>query len=377
VTTIITLYVSTLALIADLIIWTLSFATSHVVMPDWVYAPFFALSIVTVAVAVNSWSWSHGSSKRETRMNFTALSQPARYFLATAIPLAVAAVVTSFLSLATRAPGQPGYNAPTHQYYFDNHGVITLTNRLHYLSVVGVQTRAFISVALLFTLIGTSMLAGAKRSRAKVRVSSLSALPNPEIDKPQWSVSALSGAVLTCLAVAAIVLGMNAIVGRVDSYLSHTEPVSESGTTEYLSPGPKVVFVFCETDAIDAAYECPPLASKDIVILATLDGARVTTHPDPSTDHISPKDLPAVGVLSFVVRRGAWYRIRLTRSIPQGVFVANSPGTVARRVTGDVVLTASGLGVLGATAILLIRRLIWRVSGAPSIDLREIEQPTA
>jgi len=147
--------------------------------------------------------------------------------------------------------------------------------------------------------------------------------------------------------------------------------VTVGGTTQVLSSGPQVVFVWCESAKIDAPYSCPLLSPDDIVIEATSTGTTIATSPDPSADHLSPRDLPAVGQLVFDAPQSGTYDIRLTRPIPNGVFVAKSPGTTFRSTIPVGVLAVFGGAALIFSLVLLARRVRWNFAGAPPVDVPE------
>jgi hypothetical protein len=173
------------------------------------------------------------------------------------------------------------------------------------------------------------------------------------------------GAVVVGLVLGAA--GSGHIVARVDTYLSTPTPVTVAGTSELLTAGPWVVFTWCETHVTFAEYGCAQLGPNDIVIQDAATGQAVPTAPDTSTDHISPEELPAAGQLTFSVPKTGTYLLRLTRPVPKGVFVKQSPGAIARSVAGAIALTILGFLVLGCGAILAGRRIGWRISAAPRV----------
>jgi hypothetical protein len=99
------------------------------------------------------------------------------------------------------------------------------------------------------------------------------------------------------------------------------------------------------------------------------DGTNVRASPDPSHDHISPDGLPAAGQLTFSIEKSGDYRLLLTRPVPKGVFVAESPGTVARSLVGNIVLAVLGTAVAVFGVVLVVRRIRWRLRDAPSVIL--------
>jgi hypothetical protein len=108
------------------------------------------------------------------------------------------------------------------------------------------------------------------------------------------------------------------------------------------------------------------MAPSDIEIRGA-DGSEVRTSPDPSNDHISPDGLPAAGQLTFSIEESGDYRLVLTRPVPKGVFVAESPGTVARSLVGSIVLAVLGIAVALCGVILVARRIRWRLRDAPPV----------
>ena len=364
-----TLLIALFALIADVTVWVLTFASPHVVMPDWVFAPFFGLAIAFGAVGVLTWKWSHSRSSKRLQINLKRFNGLQRTVLIASFVLAVIALITSFVSLVAGTPGQPGYNATTHQYYFDNHGSITITTNARYLSGVAVQTRTFISFAFLFTFAAVLNLDGEYQARRRVDAPPVANVPLPVDRAPRWSIKPLPGVALAMLAVTVAALGLSVVISRVDNFLAKPTAVTQSGISQYFSAGPKVVFVFCETNAINAVYGCPSLTPSDIVIHAPDHGEVLIAKPDTSTDHISPRQLPAVGQLTFNAPVAGTYRLRLTRPIAKEVFVAESPGVIARQSAGSIVMAVIGIAGLGAVFVLLARRLRWRVSSASAVEL--------
>jgi hypothetical protein len=113
------------------------------------------------------------------------------------------------------------------------------------------------------------------------------------------------------------------------------------------------------------------MAPSDIVIRGA-DGSEVRASRDPSTDHISPDGLPAAGQLTFSIEESGDYRLLLTRPAPKGVFVAESPGTVARSLVGIIVLAVLGIAVAVFGVVLVVRRIRWRLRDAPPVILEAV-----
>jgi hypothetical protein len=174
--------------------------------------------------------------------------------------------------------------------------------------------------------------------------------------------------------VGAVVLSISFahIVQRVDAYLANVPTVNTTGVTEYLSAGPWVVFTWCETHATDAPYGCSQMTPGDIVITEVTSGSIIPTAPDPSVDHVSPDNLPAAGQLTFSVAQAGAYELRLIRDVPKGVFVAQSPGTIARSLAETIVLALLGLAALAFGAVLLVRRMRWRLKDAPRVIVPDL-----
>jgi hypothetical protein len=171
-------------------------------------------------------------------------------------------------------------------------------------------------------------------------------------------------------ALALAVVPIIQVITRVDAYASNPLAVTTAGITQHLTDGPWVVFTWCETHATDAPYGCPPMAPSDIVIRGADGSVRAT--PDPSNDHISPDGLPAAGQLTFSIEESGDYRLLLTRPAPKGVFVAESPGTVARSLVGIIVLAVLGIAVAVFGVVLVVRRIRWRLRDAPPVILEAV-----
>jgi hypothetical protein len=363
-TTVITAIVLTAVgcLVGDLVIWGLTFASPSIAMPDWIFAPFvgFALagSLITIVAIGNV----------HRRRWFDALrlaGQLPTRLRAGLMVVGAVFLVTGPVELFSRVPGQPSYNAFTHEYYFQNHQEVIPTDRAHYLSAVATQTRAFLSFALFFTCC-LILLGGAEmRRRRAVVVPPLREIPRAT-SKPRLCPAAPVGLTVGALGLVVLSGSFAHIVQRVDSYLRQPSAVTTAGVTENLSAGPWVVFTWCQTHTTDAPYGCPPMASSDIVIEAA-NGELVPTALDPSTDHISPAGLPAAGQLTFSVAQSGFYSLRLTRDVPKGVFVAESPGTIARSLVLTILLGVVGLAALAAGVALLLRRVGWRLQAAPMV----------
>ena len=350
---------------ADLVIWGLTFASPSLTMADWIFAPFFFFAIVgtfvTAAIVV-------GFHRRRPIDVLRLIRRLPAWLVGGLIMVGIVFFVTGPAELFANVPGQPGYDAFTHQYYFDNHGQMIPTDRAHYLSAVATQTRGFLSFAIAGTCV-MRLLAGAElRRRRSVGAPRLSEIPAPPTPLPRLSPAPWLG--LTTAAAGAVVLGISLahIVQRVDAFLA-TPTVNTAGVTEHLNAGPWVVFTWCETRAVDPPYGCSQMAPSDIVVTEVTTGTVVPTAPDPSADHVTRDNLPAAGQLTFSVARAGAYRLRLTRDVPKGVFVAESPGAIARALTATIVLAALGLAALAFGAVLLARRLRWRLALAPRVEV--------
>jgi hypothetical protein len=351
--------------IADVLIWALTFASPSVTMPDWVFAPFFAFAILGNLVVVGLIAAAHGT---KSARRLTQLRHLPKWVIGGLVLIAAVFFVTGLATFSSNSlPGQPGYNASTKQYYFDDHGDVIPTDRAHYLNGVAHQTRLFISGAALFTSVALLLGSAELARRRSVDVPRLRDVPRQPPPLPRWCPAAVAG---IGLAVVGLVVGgaaFSQIVRQVDSYLSAGPAVTTVGTTEHLTAGPWVVFTWCETHATDPQYGCAQLSPSDIIIQDQSSGAIIGTAPDPSTDHISPDELPAVGQLVFSVPKSGNYSLRLTREVPKGVFVNKSPGSVAHSLIGVIALTVLGLALLIGGLVLYIRRVGWRLRLAPRV----------
>jgi hypothetical protein len=358
-----------LCVAADLIIWGLTFASPSLTMPDWIFAPFFAFAIlgtfVTVAVVV-------GFHRRRSIDVLRVIRRMPAWLVGSLIVVGIVFFITGPAELFAKVPGQPGYNAFTHRYYFDNHGQVIPTDRAHYLSAVATQTRGFLSFAIAITCVMLLLASAEVRRRRNVDAPHLSQIPAPQTPLPRLSPAPWLG--LTMAVVGAVVLSISFahIVQRVDAYLANVPTVNTTGVTEYLSAGPWVVFTWCETHATDAPYGCSQMTPGDIVITEVTSGSIIPTAPDPSVDHVSPDNLPAAGQLTFSVAQAGAYELRLIRDVPKGVFVAQSPGTIARSLAETIVLALLGLAALAFGAVLLVRRMRWRLKDAPRVIVPDL-----
>jgi len=360
------LILAIVALVGDVVIWSLSFASPDIVMPDWIFAPFFAFAIVNGFVAIVDRQLVRGWKNGRMPVSADRFKELPNVVKVTFVVLAIAALWSGPVSLFIGVPGQPGYDPQTRQYFFNDHGVVTLTNRAHYLAASALQTRGFISISLLVTVLTVVVMDGERRFRRNVRLAHVPATN----DSAPWFIKRTWPAIIaTLLGLVVVSIGVYGIVTQVDSYLGKIQLVRMAQTTETLASGPHVIFVWCESVGIEPKYDCPALVPRDVIITATFDGAIIETSPDPSADHLSPRDLPAVGRLVFDVPKSGEFSLQLTRPITNGVFVAKSPGSVARSVVPDGAVTVLG-GLILALALVLISKRMRRISAqAPPVSV--------
>ena len=356
--------VGTFSVFGGVIIWGLTFASPSITMPDWIFSPIFTFAIFGNIAIIGLVAATHGQRVLSRVIQIRRL--PAWVVWGLAL-IAVIFFVTGPLQLFSDVPGQPGYNAFTKEYYFNDHGTAIPTDRAHYLSAVATQTRGFLSFAIAFTCMAL-LIGGAEVAwRRSIETPRVGEIPTPPPPRPRLSPPAALGISLAAIGLVIGLLSFGRIVTRVDNYLGATPGVTTAGITAHLTKGPWVVFTMCETHATNAPYGCPPLNPGDIIIEGKTSGIALETAPDPSTDHISPGQLPAAGQLSFSVASEGLYSIRLTRDVPKGVFVAESPGTIARSLAGIIALTFVALSVLGFGVVLWVRRVTWRLQDAPRV----------
>jgi len=206
-------------LVGDFVTWSLSFASPHFVMPDWIFAPFFAFTFVAFFVAVLAMQSAHGWKNRRIPINFKRFTSLPGVAKAALVALAIVAVWSGPVSLFTGVPGQPGYNATTHQYYYDDHGAITLTTRAHYLAASAVQTRAFISYAMLFTIFAILIMDSERRFRRSVVIAPVSSFAVSTSPAPRFITRVWAAATAALLGVAVMSVGVYGVITRIDSYL--------------------------------------------------------------------------------------------------------------------------------------------------------------
>jgi hypothetical protein len=362
--------VAALSVAVDLVIWGLTFASPSLTMPDWIFAPLFAFALlgtfVTVTVVV-------GFHRRRPIDVLRLIRHMPAWLVASLIVVGIVFFITGPAELFANVQGQPGYNAFTHQYYFDNHGQVIPTVRAHYLSAVATQTRGFLSFAIAITCVMLLLASAEVRRRRNVNAPHLSEVPAPQTPLPRLAPAPRLGFTMAVVGAVVLFISFAHIVQRVDGYLANVQNVNTTGVTEHLSGGPWVVFTWCETHTTDAPYECSQMKPSDIVITEGTSGSIIPTAPDPSVDHVSPHNLPAAGQLTFSVAQAGTYELRLTREVPKGVFVAQSPGTIARSVARIIVLAALGLAAMVFGALLLIRRMRWRLKDAPRVIVPDLD----
>ena len=280
------------AVVGGVVVWGLTFAGSSITVPDWVATPFFAFAILgNIALVV----LSHVTYGRDSRPPLGHVRRLPGGALVLLTVLALGFVVAGPMQLFTSLQGQPGYNAYTRQYYFNDHGQVTTTDRAHYLSAVATQTRGFLSFAIVFTC-AMIVLGGAEVIRRRsVSVPGIHDIATPARPRPRWSPPAPVGIGTAVFGLVLCVVGFGHIVDRVNAYLGTPAVITTAGTTELLTAGPWVVFTWCETHATFSAYGCARLGPGDLVIRDATSGAALPTAPDLGTDHISPRScrLPA------------------------------------------------------------------------------------
>jgi hypothetical protein len=345
-------------LCAEIAIWGLSFTLD---VPSWVFAPFFAFAIFANFAGILITATTHGVKSVRDLSRFGHL--PA-WSIGVLIVIGAGFIVSGFGQLISQNPGQPGYNASTKQYYYDDHGSIIPTDREHYLSAVAIQTRGFLSFAIVFTCLALLACGAEAARRGAIVIPALS--PVRDRRRPRLCPPVGIGITIAALGAVVFVIPILHIVQRVDAYASNPPPITTTGITQRLDAGPWVVFTWCEMHATDAPYSCPKMVSTDIVIRST-NGSDVQTNLDPSTDHVSPDGLPAAGQLTFRIDKSGDYHLSLTRRVPKGVFVAQSPGSVARGLAADIAIGIVGLAALALGLVLFARWVLWYYKGAPRV----------
>jgi hypothetical protein len=353
-------------LVADLVIWSLTWASPRVTMPDWIFAPFFAFAILGLIVTMAITAIVRG---RQALPQLPHLRSVSRWQIGLLVIVATGFLISGPFELFGRVPGQPSDNAATHQYYFTSHGVATATTKAAYLAAVGIQTRAFLSFAIVITCVMIFFCVVELRRRSLTSAPRLAEIPAPSDPAPRMSLGGWTGGAVAVCTLAFAFLPTIAIVSAVDAYFSDIHPVTKSTTTQHLKQGQWVVFTWCETHATNAPYGCSAMTPDDIVIQDLGTGRVIPTSPDPSTDHISPENLPAAGQLIFNAPTSSAYAFHLTRMVPKGAFVAQSPGTVARSVIDTIALAVLGLAATVLALVLLARRINWRLRDAPRIGV--------
>ena len=364
------LVLATTGVVAEIVIWLLTFASPSFTTPDWIFAPFFAFGLLGLFVTVGLIAITH----RTRSLPRLVQGRHLPYWLVGAVGLlGIAFIIVGPVQLFSNVPGQPGYNAFTKQYYFDDHGHVIPTDRVHYLSGVATQTRGFLSFAIVMGCVIVLLSSSDLLRRQSVSLPRLRDIPRPPGPLPRWCPPALAGVAAAALGLVVTVAAFTQIVDRIDSYLAVGPAITTEGVTEQLTGGHWVVFTWCEDHSTDSQYECARLRPTNIVVEDRATGAMIKTAPDPSIDHISPDDLPAVGQLTFSVPRTGVYSLRLTREVPKGVFVDKSPGSIARSLVAEIVLTVLGLGAMIIGIVLYVRRVHWRLRDAPRVIVESWE----
>lgn len=352
-------------LVAGIAIWGLTWASPRFTMPDWIFAPFFAFGIAGVFLSVALVAITHG---KRLPLGWSYLRILPRWLAGVVSVLGTGFLLTGSVQLFRSAPGQPGYNSWTHQYFFDNHGSTIPTTRGPYLSAVAIQTRGFLSFAVAFMFVALLVSASELAQRKRIVTPRITEVAEPA-QRPRLCPRAWVSAVFLLGAVTLATGPVTQIVHRVDAYASNGPKVTTNETVSFLKSGDWVVFAWCQTHATNAPYGCPSMSPSEIEIRRSSTGVILTTLLDRSVDHISPNGLPAAGQLTFSVQTSGNYELLLTQKIAKGVFLAPSPGSVARALAGDIVVTVFAVLCIVIFLILLCRRVAWRLRGVPRVDI--------
>ena len=163
------------------------------------------------------------------------------------------------------------------------------------------------------------------------------------------------------------------LVLRLTSYVNMAAELSSSGTrTVQLPGGDDVIFVGLLGEGVPA-----PFGPTQVTVVDLRTGAPVPTRWDPSSDHLSPHDVPSLGLISFVAPAQGRYRISVDGPKGLDLVVVRNEGAEVRLLAGWIAMLAVGVvaAVLGAVGA--VRRRYWhrrvvaRPDAAPPSTIEE------
>ena len=349
------------ALLSDVAIVGLTFASPTVAIPDLVILPFFGFAIVGTIVAVLLVATAR---RREV---FRDIWRLPKWILVLIGVIGVASVSTQSRTFAAVPPGQPGYDPHRNVYYFDDHGFWIIVSRARYLSGVASEIRGFLTPAAALTCVAVLVLSAEVYRRSAVTCPRWSEIPTPAPPRPRLCPHPLVGVLAVVVGLSSGAIGLGVITHRTDTFADGARVISSGQLTLHLAEGQWDVYGRCETRAAGVPYGCPTLTTSDVVVRALRTGALLTTAVDRTPDQTALEGLPSEGLLTFTVVRAGPYRVLLTRNQPRGLFVAPTRAVILRSLLWVIVLSVLGafLAILGV--VLLVRRGRWRLRLAPPV----------
>jgi hypothetical protein len=349
----------------DVAVAALSFASPVIVVPEGIVVSFFAFAILGGLSYAVLTAVTFGRSAVKGRAGGELFKRRSSQIGA----LVVAVAIGLGMFQLARLPGVPGYDAYSGRYYFDDHGSITYTDRAHYLAASAVQARTFATFAFAFTTILFLLARQNLASRRAVGVPPLSTVDAPIGPPPRFAVSMRGARAVVAAGVVVGLCAVGVIVTRVNAYLAGVIRLTTTPMSYPLTAGPWVVFVMCEDHSINPDYSCATIDPADVAIVNAATGTTVSTSPDPSSDNISPGELPAIGQLVLTVPHSGQYLVSLNRPIAKGALLARSPGSVARSLALWIALAVVALAAAAAATFGWLRWLRWRYALAPPVEV--------
>lgn len=272
------------------------------------------------------------------------------------VPILVCAGLVSAASSLNSLGGQPEFDASTHKFALDDHGVLTDVSYAAYVHAVALQNRLFLSGAIVFSSLATAVALGEwQRRRAAPSVR----WPEPTVARARLVPPLGLATSILALGVAGVALFGSAIIVRDSAYTGDAVHLVANGTTvASLTAGDYVVFAGCTED-----IQCPSVGPANVVVRSGSESIRTT--PDPSNDRLTFGDQPFVGVLSFQVNTAARYALATTVSGKPKLVVLHSPGQEALALSGWIVGAIGSALVALLGVISCIAWLVWRFSKSP------------
>jgi hypothetical protein len=233
--------------------------------------------------------------------------------------------------------------------------------------------RHLLTFAFGFTMIATMLSAAERRGRRSRHLRGVLGWPQPPVPPRGLARSRLLISWLLAVGLGLTASGAAALVLRLNAYTDGAAQLSSSGVrTVQLPGGDDVIFV-----GLLGERAPRPFGPLQVNVVDLRTGMPVPTRFDPSSDHLSPRDVPSLGLISFVAPAAGSYRISIDG--PKGLFVVvvRNEGAEARLLAGWIAMLAVGVVLMVMGVVGLLRWLYWRyrvVAGPGSQPPSTIEE---